>query len=56
MQRLVHRLQPAFERRYAALHAAGDGAGAAAELAGFTARVVAQARMGGGMSCCAFEG
>lgn len=33
-------LQPALERRYAALHAAGEAADAAAELAAFTHRVV----------------
>ncbi|KAL4424341.1 hypothetical protein ABPG75_001642 [Micractinium tetrahymenae] len=33
-------LQPTLESRYAALHAAGDAAGAAAELAAFTHRVV----------------
>ncbi len=37
---MVTILQPALERRYAALHAAGDAAGAAAELASFTHRVV----------------
>lgn len=33
-------LQPTLEHRYAALHAARDMAGAAAELAAFTYRVV----------------
>ncbi|KAI7842447.1 hypothetical protein COHA_004086 [Chlorella ohadii] len=40
---MVHRQQPAFERRYMELHRSGREAAAAAQLARFTKHVVAQA-------------
>ena len=46
VQHMVHRQQPAFERRYMELHRSGREAAAAAQLARFTKHVVAQVRPG----------